>query len=421
MENVFKFGAQTCVSPLPAGDAADEAVCATGMKVALLTAGRDRPYALALALALASAGAELDFIGSDEVDGPELHTLPQVHFLNLRGDQSVEAGLARKIVRVLIYYCRLIRYALTAKPKIFHILWNNKFEWFDRTVLMLIYKILGKKIVLTAHNVNTRERDGTDSFLNRATLKFQYRRCDHIFVHTEKMKAELVSEYGVPKKRATVIPFGINNTNPETALTEEGARQRLGLTARNKVLLFFGNIAPYKGVEYLLEAFMEIAPRREEFRLIIAGRPKGSEEYWAGLQAKIAASPARDKFILKIEFVPDAETEIYFKAADVFILPYTHIFQSGVLFLGYNFGLPAIAADVGSLRDEIIEGRTGYVFPPRDPVGLVRAIESFFASDLYAGLNNRRQDIRDYARERYSWSTVARMTMDVYSKCLQPQ
>ena len=64
-----------------------------------------------------------------------------------------------------------------------------------------------------------------------------------------------------------------------------------------------------------------------------------------------------DRVIAKIEYVPDEETELYFKAADVLILPYTHVFQSGVLFLGYSFGLPAIAADVGSLKEEIIEGR----------------------------------------------------------------
>jgi len=384
--------------------------------ISLLTAGRDRPYALGLAAALSGAGRHFDFIGSDEVDSPELHTSPQIHFLNLRGEQSVRAGMFQKMTRVLAYYRRLICYAFAAKPKIFHILWNNKFEMFDRTVLMLYYKLLGKKIVFTAHNVNTRARDGTDSFLNRATLKFQYRRCDHIFLHTEKMKAELVSQYGIPESKATVIPFGLNSTVPDTALTPEGARQRLGLAADEKVLLFFGNIAPYKGVEYLVDAFMEVAQRSPQYRLIIAGRPKGSEEYWAGILAKINASPLRDKFLLKIEFVPDAETEIYFKAADILILPYTHIFQSGVLFLGYNFGLPSIAADVGSLKEEIVEGQTGYVFPARDTAGLVRAIENYFTGELYNQLKSRRQNIRDFARERYSWSKVARMTTAVYDR-----
>ena len=392
--------------------------CPPVHNIALLTAGRDRPYALGLASALAATGTPFDFIGSDEVDSPELHKSPQIRFLNLRGEQSVDAGLFQKIARVLTYYGRLIGYASTAQPKIFHVLWNNKFEWFDRTALMLLYKWCGKKIVFTAHNVNKEARDGSDSFLNRATLKFQYHRCDHIFLHTEKMKAELVSGYDVPESKVTVIPFGLNSTVPDTELTTESARQRLGLNAREKVLLFFGNIAPYKGVEYLVDAFIEIARRHNDCRLIIAGRPKGSEEYWAGLQAKIDASPVRDKFLLKIEFVPDAETEVYFKAADVLILPYTHIFQSGVLFLGYNFGLPAIAADVGSLKEEIVEGRTGYVFQPRDTAELVLTIEKYFAGDLYAQLDDRRQDIRYFACERYSWSKVAQTTMEVYARCL---
>jgi glycosyltransferase involved in cell wall biosynthesis len=310
-------------------------------------------------------------------------------------------------------------YAISARPKIFHILWNNKFELFDRTALMVFYKLLGKKIVFTVHNVNAKARDGGDSLWNRATLKFQYRRCDHIFLHTEKMKAELVADYGVPEQKATVIPFGLNSTVPDTVLTGEAARERLGLEAHQKVLLFFGNLAPYKGVEYLVEAFLAIAGRREDCRLIIAGRPKGDEAYWPGLLAKINASGARGKFILKIEFVPDGETEIYFKAADVLILPYTHIFQSGVLFLGYNFGLPAIVADVGSLKEEIVEGRTGYVVPPRDPAGLVRAIENYFASGLYADLPNCRRDIREFARRRYSWSEVAKITTAVYDRLLE--
>lgn len=387
-------------------------------QISVLTAGRDRPYALGLAAALAASGARFDFIGSNEVDSPELHTSPQIRYLNLRGDQSVDAGALKKVFRVLAYYRRLLGYAMTARPKVFHILWNNKFELFDRTALMLFYRLLGKKIVFTAHNVNARARDGGDSWLNRATLKFQYHRCDHIFLHTEKMKAELVSDFGIPESKTSVIPFGINSTVPDTALTTAGARQRLGLADGEKALLFFGNIAPYKGVEFLVDAFFQIAGRAKDFRLIIAGRPKGSEDYWAGLLAKINTSPVRAQIILKIEYVPDAETEIYFKAADVLILPYTHIFQSGVLFLGYNFGLPAIAADVGSLKDEIVEGRTGLVFQTRDAADLARAVETYFASDLFLNLKNRRQDIREFAHERYSWSKVAQITTVVYSQLL---
>ena len=113
------------------------------------------------------------------------------------------------------------------------------------------------------------------------------------------------------------------------------------------------------------------------------------------------------RVLLRAEFIPDDETEVYFKAADVLVLPYRHIYQSGVLFLGHSFGLPVLAADVGSLKDEIVEGKTGFVFRPEDPVDLARAIEQYFASDLYADLNSRRQEIRDYATERHSWDVVS--------------
>ena len=84
--------------------------------------------------------------------------------------------------------------------------------------------------------------------------------------------------------------------------------------------------------------------------------------------------------LLRAEYIPDEETELYFKAADVLVLPYRHIYQSGVLFLGYSFGLPVLAADVGTLKDEIIEGKTGFVFRPEDPVDLASAIERYFAA-----------------------------------------
>jgi D-inositol-3-phosphate glycosyltransferase len=384
-------------------------------QISLLTAGRDKPYALGLAMALASAGVKMDFIGSDEVNSPELHGNPRINFLNLRGDQSVDAGMLQKMARVLIYYLRLIAYAATAKPKIFHILWNNKFETFDRTALMLYYKLLGKKIMFTAHNVNAAERDAKDSWPNRATLKFQYRLCDHIFVHTEKMKRELISGFAISENKVSVIPFGINNTVPNSELTVLEARKKLGLNGRDKTLLFFGNIAAYKGLEFLVEAFEIVAKSDKDLRLVIAGRPKGAEDYWRGLLEKINRSVARSRMILKIEYVPDAETEIYFKAADVLVLPYTHIFQSGVLFLGYSFGLPALAADVGSLKDEIIEGRTGFVFAPENAPALARAIQNYFESDLYRQLNFRRKEIQDFANDRYSWGKVAAITTAVYS------
>ncbi len=127
----------------------------------------------------------------------------------------------------------------------------------------------------------------------------------------------------------------------------------------------------------------------------------------------------RDRFIEKIEYIPDEQTELYFKAADLLALPYTRIFQSGVLFLGYSFGLPVIAADVASLKEEIIEGKTGFIFKSRDSFDLAKTIRRYFESELFRNLESWRSEIKAYANERYSWDKVARVTTTVYSELLR--
>jgi glycosyltransferase involved in cell wall biosynthesis len=389
------------------------------IEVGLLTGGFDRPYVFGLATALESKGVCLDVVGGDDVDRPELHAPPRLNFLNLRGDQQPQASLRKKIVRVLIYYARLFRYAAIAKPRIFHILWNNKFHFFDRTLLMLYYKLQGKKIAFTAHNINAGKRDSNDSLLNRLSLKIQYQLADHIFVHTAKMKKELLMEFGVDEQAITVIPFGINNSVPDTSLTPLQARQEFGLLEDERLILFFGNIGPYKGLEFLVAAFQQIVAKNQCYRLIIAGKPRGgSEEYLDMIQESIRQSPNGGRVIQKIEYIPDEETELYFKAADVLALPYTHVFQSGVLFLGYSFGLPVIATNVGSLEEDIIEGRTGFLCKPCDAIDLAKTIERYFESDLFKELQARRQEIRDFANQRHSWEIVGQMTRNVYAELL---
>jgi len=385
-------------------------------EVALLTGGADKPYALGLAEALVDAGISFDFIGSNEIDGPELHDTPQINFLNLRGDQNPAAGRITKSWRVLKYYFRLIAYAAKARPKIFHLLWNNKFELFDRTLLLIYYKLLGKRLVFTAHNVNIAKRDGRDTWLNRASLGVQYWLVDHIFVHTERMKRELISDFNAPPRKITVIPFGINNTLPNTELGTEEARNRFGLSKGERVLLFFGNIAPYKGLEFLIEALPEILADGANYRLLIAGNVKNAASYWQTIQDTVARLGLEKHILQEIKYIPDDQVEVYFKAADVLVLPYTHIFQSGVLFLGYSFGLPVIAADVGSLKEDIVEGKTGYVFRPRDAKELAAAVRKYFSSELFNDLARHREGIHRFANDRYSWVKVAELTGAIYAE-----
>jgi D-inositol-3-phosphate glycosyltransferase len=392
---------------------------ASELNVALLTGGIDRPYAFGLSMALVSKGVKLDVIGSTQVASPEMYAAPKLTFYNLHGDQRQAITLGKKLWRYLAVYWRLIRYAATAKPRIFHILWNGKLQLFDRSLLMLYYKMLGKKIVFTAHNVNVAERDGHDSLINRWSLKIQYRLVDHIFVHTDKMKEELVSGYGVGKEAISVIPFGINNSVPDTELTPAQAKQKVQVNSLDRTILFYGRIRAYKGIEYLVDALKQLVNKDDRYRLIIAGEfLKESREYWSEIQETIEREGLGKHVIQEVRFIPDEDTEIYFKAADVLVLPYTGVFQSGVLFLAYSFGLPVIATDVGSFRDDIVEGETGYVCRSGNATDLAQTIETYFEGSLFKDLDRRRPGIRDFARERNSWSAVGDQTCRVYAQLM---
>jgi D-inositol-3-phosphate glycosyltransferase len=389
-------------------------------KVALFTGAIDRHYACALGKAIATSGVALDVISYPDMRSCEMRNLSNVKLLELYAKQGPNQSLFKKLGSYIAAYARIIGYAVSSSPQIFHILWNYKFPYFDRTLLLLYYRALGKKVIFTAHNVNAAERDGIDSLWNRLTLRIQYRLVHHIFVHTEAMKDELAHKFGVSQSKITVIPFGVGDMVPQTALTPAEARQKLGLSKSDRVVLFFGRIALYKGINLLVDAFERIAHRDRSYKLIIAGEPiKESAQHWKEIHEKIESSPMREQVIPEIRYIADREMEFYFKAADVLVLPYTQIFQSGVLFMSHNFGLPVIATDVGTFRDDIVEGTNGYVCRPNDSEDLAKSMEGYFSSELFRNLDERRAGIQNAIRLSHSWQAIAETTGNIYGQVAQ--
>ena len=389
------------------------------LRISLLTGGQDIHYALGLLSGLVPQPLEIEFIGNDLWQDAYVAKSGNVTYYNLRGDQTVEAPLRTKVIRVFKYYLKLVNYAARTRSKLFHIQWLNKFTFFDRTLLNIYYKLLGKKIVFTAHDINYEKLVDRDSFLNRLSLKFMYRIVDHIIVHTEKMKSELVETYHVNKTKISVIPFGINEVIPRTDLTREQARIKLSLLACEKVILFFGNIAPYKGLEFLIHSLAQLREKSENIKLIIAGRIKDdSQEYWRGIERNIREFGLEDAILRRIEYIPEPEAEIYFKAADVLILPYKNIFQSGVIYTSYRFGLPVIATDVGSLKNDVIVGQTGFICKSENPEDLADKIVQYFKSGLFNDLNTTREKIIQHARTNHSWELTGQRTYNLYKSLL---
>jgi len=390
------------------------------MKVALLTGGKDPHYARGLLRALTSRGVQIALIGSDEL--ADAADNDQVEFHNLVGSLDPDAGLIAKAWRVLSYYGRLLAFAARTEILLFHILWFRKFPLGERTLLNAYFKLLGKKVVFTAHNVDGRARDGgRRTLLNRLSLIFLYRTVDHILVHTEKMKVELIEQFGVAEQKVTVVPYGINDVVPVSSATRLAARREFGLEPDERVLLCFGNIAPYKGIEDLLRALAILVRVEGPFTLILAGRvrDRSCESYWADLESLIEELQLSKYVRKEIRYIPDEDIGLLFRASDVSVLPYRRVYQSGVLALSFAQGVPVIVSDVGCLSQDVIEGETGLVSRSGDVPGLAGKIRTYFASDLFNDLETRALAIRKYGAERFSWTKNTELTVAVYRRVLQ--
>jgi D-inositol-3-phosphate glycosyltransferase len=389
----------------------------SAIKIALLTGGIDKHYASGLSSSLASHGVAVDVICNTEMDTPEMRETPGLKALTLYAAPANFGSKLGKLLAVLWAYARIVHYAVISDAQIFHILWNYKFPYFDRTLLLAYFKLIGKRVIFTAHNVNAGERDGSDSWLNRISLRIQYRLVDHIFVHTEKMQSQIAEIFGARKDKISIVPFGTYEMVPQSSLTCSEAKRRLGLRESDRTILFFGRIVPYKGIDLLVDAFLRLASQNPDYRLVIAGQPmKEAEQHWQRVKEIIEKSSAQAQVLQHTRFIADDEIELYFKGADVLALSYTQIFQSGVLFMSYSFGLPVIATDVGSFGQDIVAGVTGYICRPNDSADLAKAIETYFGSELFRDLEIRRARIKDFIQARHSWKIAAGMTADVYAR-----
>jgi D-inositol-3-phosphate glycosyltransferase len=399
-----------------------EVVAAGAMKVALLTGGKDPHYARGLARELAAKGVQIALVGGpDEMlaieSGPGL-----VVRHDLVGDQDPEAGWLAKATRVMTYYVRLMIFAAHTDARVFHILWFRKFPQVERILLTLYLKVLGKKLVFTAHNVDDYARDGrAGGLVHKVSLRLLYKVADHLFVHTESMRGELSKAFRVPVNRVTVVPLGLNDVIPAPSAMPATAREKLELDPEARALLFFGNIAPYKGLEDLVRALSELVREDDRFILVIVGRVKdrSCKAYWQEIEQLIAELKLTDHVRKELRYVPDGDVGLFFRAADVSVLPYRRVYQSGVLGLSYAQGLPVIAADVGSMKEDIVEGETGLLFRAGDAADLAARIRAYFASDLFKDLEARAPTLRDYGEERFSWKTNADRTYAVYERLLR--
>jgi D-inositol-3-phosphate glycosyltransferase len=389
------------------------------MKVSILNAGQQTDYLYGIVSGLSEIPSlEIEVVDSDSSVGV-IDTFPRTKLFNLRGDNLSPQSLVIKVWSISGYYLRLLWYTANTQSQIFHIQWENSISLLDRTILILYYKLFGKKLVHTAHNIDKDARDGRSAFYRRISLKVMYHLVDCVIVHTQKMKEELCLLFHVAPEKVVVIPHGINNRVVRRGITQMEARGKLGIEPAAHVILFFGQIDEYKGVEKLIDAVSLLVKINSSVFLMVAGKPKRQLSYAARLKSYAADILPEKNILFRMQFIPVDEVEVYFAAADCLALPYKRIYQSGVLFLAYRFGLPIIATDIGSFREDVVDGATGFICKPDNAEDMAEKLTEFFDSTLFRQRDQTRKYIMEFAERKYSWSDIGRQTYEVYKRILK--
>ncbi len=401
------------------------------------------PYDHALCGALAALDAEVDLFTSRFVYGPvaapDGYTRREFFYRAAFGSSG---GRLRRASKLLQHVPDMLRYRVAAREAdVAH------FQWL--TVQHLDRHLLPKRtrsgrrlpLVITAHDVLPREpRPGQIRAQRRL-----YDRFDAIVVHSEHGRGRLVGELGLDEDRVHVIPHGAfahlavsggeeqafeagdrsalewgpgaasgegdvfaqRGAPPAPASARARARARVGHSPENDnpVVLMFGLMRPYKGIDILLEAWRGVHGQApiEDAELWLVGMPKMDIAKFED-----AAAP---NVRLEPRFVDDRELPAYFERADLVVLPYLQADQSGVLFTALAFGKPLLLSDVGGFPEIAATGAARMV-PAGDAFALGQTLRELLADR--ATLAKMCVKARAATTGRYSWSAIAAAHLDLY-------
>lgn len=248
------------------------------------------------------------------------------------------------------------------------------------------------KVIFIADNVIPHEKRPGD----RAFTRYAFKAVDHFIVQSDAVERDL-------KALAPNANF-IRLEHPVYEIfgareDRENVRAKLRIPADAPVILFFGYIRKYKGLDILLRAMPAILRELPEIRLIVAGEYYGDKPEYEALIAELNI-PSKN-LILKTDYIPNEDVATYFSAANATVLPYRTATQSGIVQIAYNFDTPVIATDVGGLAEIVKDGVSGLIVPEATPEAVADRVVQFFKEELEQKLS---EGVRE-EKKKYSWAT----------------
>ena len=373
------------------------------MKVLMIDSLVGNDYSIALCTGLAQNGLDVQLVVPQgrKVDANLL--FPVIH---LGPSKNPSVNKIKKVVQYINYLWRLLGLIRQSKVDIVH------FQFFRlegiESLFLCLLRLFSPTVWHTAHNVLPHDNKKVD-FVFKQII---YWATNGIIVHSRYIQEKLLNTFKVNQAKTAIVPHGnFDLYLPDEPISKKEAREKLGLLPQDNVLLFFGYIRPYKGLDVLIDAFGLAAAQDCNLKLIIAGAPQ-NESLANRYNNQIAQLDAKDKVLFHAHFIPFAEVATYFSAADVVVLPYKNIDHSGIVHLAYSFGKPIIASSVGDFPEAIEHGKSGFIFSEKSKDALDATITNAFNDKgCLAQMGNFAKELSD---SKYSWQNVAQKTKKAY-------
>lgn len=372
----------------------------TDTKVLMLESGGwggIHQYAHALANALTDAGVEVVLLTAERY---ELQDRP----CRFRRFQVLRRE------NYLVTLVRIARILQRERPAVVHL--QSLVSQRKDLLLLLLFRLWGARLVMTVHNLLPHEvRWG-----ERRLYLLYYRLVEATILHSERNRQDLLAlEPRLNPARVHRIPHGNYAYFRDLELSRQEARARLGLAPTGRLALFLGAIRPYKGLDLFLRLVRPVRAACPEVRFAVAGMVlRGDQAEYDRQIAELGLEP--EDLSTRFSYLTHAESVAYVCAADLVVLPYRAIYQSGILLFAFTFGRPVVATRVGSFPETVEDGRSGWLVESEDVEGMVSTLVRVFrapteleAAGAYA---------RDQAERQYGWPGIARCTAALYAEVL---
>lgn len=259
------------------------------------------------------------------------------------------------------------------------------------TILRRVRKNNFTKIICIADNVIPHEKRIGD----RPFTGYFLKSCDAFITMSEKVMSDLRLFDKI--KPAQLVSHPLYD-NFGAAISKEEARGKLGIDSQDLIILFFGFIRKYKGLDLLFEAMADERIRKSGIKLLVAGEfYEDAKQY----QEQIDRLGIRSQLILKTDFIPDSEVKYYLCAADAVMQPYRNATQSGVTPLAYHFEKPMVVTNVGGLPSLVPDRKVGLVVEPI-PAAIATGILNFYQLGENYFIPHLRNE-----KQKYSWAAMA--------------